>query len=675
MKANLLLPVPREVRRGAGYFVLLKDVYVVMKGREEVRDVFAGEDFCRAARKVTGMRFHLVVGEGMGKGGEIRVRFEEGVGHEQGYRLVIGKEGVEIAARTEAGVFYGLQTLLQVLRNARAEKGARVRVACGVIEDWPDFERRGFYLDVSRGKVPTVETILQIVEDLGRLKYNEFQLYVENVFEFRRHPGMYDDTDPLTAAEILRVDAACRERHIDFVPSMASLGHFDKILRRKAYRHLAEVEPEELKKAGIKTWCDDPWTLCVTDEGAKELLKEMVDEFVPNFTSSQFNICCDESWDLGKGRSKEVADKIGVGQLYVEWVKFCEGLARGHGRRVQMWGDIILNHPELISQLPADATLLEWGYESHHAFEEHLKLFKERGEGREFYAAPGTASWLSFASRSRNALGNIANAARAGMKHGAKGLLVTDWGDHGHQQLWAVSLVALAYGAGAGWNVGSCVDPSVEVVPDWTTGMVKAGNVGADRKLRPFLEAASVHVLGDATGTLAGLAYELGLTYERFAWQRFNGSIDWFLFREKWEVANYVNRVEAGELRRVVAACERLMAEFEKSGSERGDGKMMRAEFVFTCKVIVHACKRTMLRMAWLAADPAGRNAGDAVKSVARPRRLPVGFQKAMAAMGKEARGLKKEFSALWRKRNKESRLEDVRGEFRRLREEYRRFA
>jgi hypothetical protein len=136
-----------------------------------------------------------------------------------------------------------------------------------------------------------------------------------------------------------------------------------------------------------------------------------------------------------------------------------------------------------------------------------------------------------------------------------------------------------------------------------------------------------------------------------------------------------VNRVEVGDLRRVMAACGKLKAAFEGSTSERGDGKVMRAEFVFTCKVIVHACKRTMLRMAWLAADPAGRNAGDAVKSAMRARRLPVGFQKGMAAMGKEARGLKKEFSALWRKRNKESRLEDVRGEFRRLREEYKRFA
>ncbi len=216
-----------------------------------------------------------------------------------------------------------------------------------------------------------MDTLLQLIDDLGHLKINEFQIYIENTFEFRRHPQMYDDTTPFTAEEILLLDAACRARHIDFVPSLTSLGHFEKILKRPTFRHLAEADPDELKKAGIKTWCDDPWTLCVTDPAAKQFLKEMYDEFVPNFSSPQFNICCDESWDLGKGRSKELADKIGVGQMYVDWVNYCNTLSKSHGKRIQMWGDIILNHPELISQLPADATLLEWGYESHHAFDEH----------------------------------------------------------------------------------------------------------------------------------------------------------------------------------------------------------------------------------------------------------------------------------------------------------------
>src|SRR6185312_16088970 len=110
-----------------------------------------------------------------------------------------------------------------------------------------------------------------------------------------------------------------------------------------------------------------------------------------------------------------------------------------------MWGDIILHHPELIPQLPEDAVLLEWGYEADHKFDEHCATFAERiknesrGGKQTFYVSPGTSSWLTIPSRSKVAFESIHNAARAGLKHGAAGLLVTDWGDNGHQQFLAVS--------------------------------------------------------------------------------------------------------------------------------------------------------------------------------------------------------------------------------------------
>src|SRR5262249_39916751 len=155
--------------------------------------------------------------------------------------------------------------------------------------------------------------------------------------------------------------------------------------------------------------------------------------------------------------------------------------------------------PELIGQLPEDTVLLEWGYESHHAFEEHCRVFKERlGEGgnqkgRGFYVSPGTSSWLSLASRTRNAFGNIYSAAAAGLKYAASGILVTDWGDHGHQQMFSASLLSLAYGAAAGWNLQSAPNPAISQSPDWSTGRVPAGSKASDRALRPFFEAASLH--------------------------------------------------------------------------------------------------------------------------------------------------------------------------------------
>ena len=697
-----LLPTPKSIKSAPGHYTLPPSLFVSLESHPATRDIFAAERFILEAQPLTGTSMHIAIvppnAAPIGNN-ELRVRYNDQLEHDQAYTLAISKSGIEITARSAPGTFYAFQTLIQILRQSAQSTPAgggnrkskiknrkSIRLPALSITDAPDFPRRGFYHDCSRGKVPTIDTLLQLIDDLGHLKYNEFQLYIENTFEFRKHPEMYDDTTPFTAEEILLLDSACRARHIDFVPSLTSLGHFEKkILSRPAFRHLAEVEPEALKKAGIKTWSEQPWTLCTTDPAARQFLKDMYDEFVPNFSKPQFNICCDESWDLGKRPLQTPeADKIGTGQMYVNWVNFCNDLAKGLGKKIQMWGDIILNHPELIPQLPSDATLLEWGYESHHHFDEHCKLFAERigtpdgnpgPRSQSFYVAPGTTSWLSLAARTRNALGNIHNAATAGLKHGAAGLLLTDWGDNGHQQLLAVSLLPLAYAAAASWNLSSVPNPSIKEPPNWETGLVPPGTKALDRPLAPFLQAASLHLFQDPSKTLAALAYDLGLTYERFSWQRFNGSLEWFLFREKWDFANYVNRADPKDLPKLIHTMRQLIKDFSRARFDHPNADIIKQEFLLTCAQIIHTCKRTALRQQWLAADPAHRNPEHEQLRALPPRPLPGNFKSQLKQLEKEAAALEKQYIALWRARNKESRLADIVAEFRRLQSEYKTIA
>ena len=79
---------------------------------------------------------------------------------------------------------------------------------------------------------------------------------------------------------------------------------------------------------------------------------------------------------------------------------------------MMFWGDIALEHPELISDLPGDALPLLWGYEADHPFADQAGALA--ATGLEFYVCPGTSSWLSFAGRWSNALANLAAAASAG---------------------------------------------------------------------------------------------------------------------------------------------------------------------------------------------------------------------------------------------------------------------
>ena len=115
------------------------------------------------------------------------------------------------------------------------------------------------------------------------------------------------------------------------------------------------------------------------------------------------------------------------------------------------WGDIILQAPELIPELPQDSIALEWGYEHDHAFDERCAKFAEAGIP--FYVCPGTSSWNAVAGRTDNALGNLRSAAENGLKHGAIGYLNTDWGDNGHWQYQSTAYLGYVYGAAVSWAV------------------------------------------------------------------------------------------------------------------------------------------------------------------------------------------------------------------------------
>lgn len=634
MAVLALVPQPKSLRMGKGFFAVPRTGYIVLKPLAITRDIFPAQRLAGHLEEATGRTWKVTrAGEGVDAQAEIHCKHDAAIRHEQGYRLTISPRGVTLAARTAQGLFYAMQTLAQVARCSGERWPALT------IEDAPDFTRRGVYHDTARGKVPELSTILQLVDDLASLKINEFQLYVENNFEFRRHPEMYDDTTPFTAEELMVIDAECRKRYIDFVPSLTSLGHFEKILSRPAFRKLAEAEPEQLRKMGADCWVDAPWSLCVTDPKARQLLADMYEEFLPSFSSTLFNICCDEAYDLGKVRSRKLAEEIGTGQMYVDWIKYCNELAARQDKRIMMWGDIIRNHPELIEQLPADATLIEWGYEANHDFDGRAAVFAKAG--RRFYVSPGTSSWLTLSSRTKNALGNNHAAAMAGLTHGAVGFLNTDWGDMGHQQMLSVSYVAFAYGAAVSWHAAAESNPADG----------KRSAKGA-RPLKDFLRGVSLHVFKDPKGAFATWAYELGLVYERFGWQRFNASVDWWLFREKWDFANYVNRATEAGLKRVRGLVEKLIPKFDAAMINHADEAIIRDEFLFTCQEILHTVERTALRKRWLAGE-----------------KLPAAELKRMA---KSIETLREQFAILWITRNKRSRLDDVLAEFDRIGEEYR---
>ena len=306
------------------------------------------------------------------------------------------------------------------------------------------FAVRSYMLDISRDKVPTMGTLRLIVDLLAKFGYNQFQLYTEHTFAYSRHKGVWEHASPLTPSEIRALDAYCAMNGIELVANQNSFGHLERWLTKPEYNHLAELPQggAPLPWGGFKK---DPTTLCPTDPRSLEFLDGLYDELLPNFESKLFNIGCDETFDLlGEGRSAAQVKEKGEGRVYLEFLKQVVGLARKHGRRPMFWGDVILKHPELVPELPKDLIALDWGYEGNHPFMEQAEKFK--AAGLEFYVCPGTSSWNSLAGRVENMRENMIAAEHAGRIHGAKGFMVTDWGDGGHWQPLAASLPGLVFG-------------------------------------------------------------------------------------------------------------------------------------------------------------------------------------------------------------------------------------
>ncbi len=404
----------------------------------------------------------------------------------QGYSVSISAGGITARHSAEAGAFYAQATLNQLRRQFPRS------LPCLEIEDSPDFPVRGVMLDISRDKVPTMATLLELIDLLASWKINQLQLYMEHTFAYRNHRPVWANASPLTADEIRMLDSHCRSRFIELVPNQNSFGHMERWLVHRQYQHLAETMDGAETPWGFR-W-KGPFSLCPTDPASVEFLAGLYAELLPNFSSRLFNVGCDETFDIGQGRSKSECDRRGVMEVYLDYLNRVNDLVRSHGRRMMFWGDIIVKKPELLDRLPKDAIALEWGHEADHPFDHDGKIFAAAGVP--FYVCPGTSSWNSFAGRTDNALANLRNAAKNGRQHGAIGYLITDWGDYGHLQYLPVSYLGFAAGAAFSW----CLE----------------ANENLD-----VVSALNLHVFGNSIGQIA---YDLGNVYQACGKPNPNGS-------------------------------------------------------------------------------------------------------------------------------------------------------
>ncbi len=564
-----LLPQPRVVELSGGTLSL--QAGLIALAADPAADLRPAGLAAQQALKNAGLECELV--GGANSAAVVTITLGSGSGKAQGYRLTVAADGIRIAGDDPAGAFYGAQTLAQLLQT----HGAQLPLLH--IEDYPDFPARGVMLDISRDKVPTMETLFGLVDWLASLKINQFQLYTEHTFAYRNHPTVWAKATPVTAEQILELDAYCRERYVELVPNQNSFGHMHRWLKLPEYAHLAETHERVIE------WMSEvPFTLAPNDPGSLALLQSMYDELLPNFTSRMFNVGADETWDLGTGRSKADVETRGKGRVYLDFLLQIYQQVKARGRTMQFWGDIINQYPELVPEIPKDTIALEWGYEAGHPFAEKSELFAK--SGIPFYVCPGTSSWTTIGGRTENMMGCIRNSVENGLKFGAIGVLNTDWGDRGHWQQLPVSYAGFAYGAALSWYA--------------------AGNNDLD------LAGALDHfTFGDSAGIMGKLAFDLGNAYKEPGVTIHNGSLLHWVYtvpleqmRTKWRRALYDNSAEVlntnsllyENLYGTLEYIDDVMKPLDQAQINRADADLIKREFRQTAHLLKHGAKRALLQ-------------------------------------------------------------------------------
>lgn len=463
MQDILLFPKPQQVQWGTGAFSMPAELGLNLPKELEQSYAFFGR-FFRVPTSKNGTAVVFEKQQAMAK---------------EAYQLVVAQDKVTVTYAQPQGAFYALVTLGQIVNQCAAE------IPCCTITDAPALEVRGFMLDISRGKVPTLKDLCNLADRLAALKYNQLQLYIEGFsFAYPSFTKYWIDKTPITGEEIQYFDTYCKQRCIDLVPNQNSLGHMADWIAQDEFKELAVAE-HGMEFFGQVT---PVGTLNPEDPRSLELVTKLMDDLLPNFSSEIFNVDLDEPFELGQGRSKASADKIGVGKLYTNYLNQLYQVVSARNRKMYMWGDILSKFPESVADIPKDVTVLDWGYEDIYPFEERAAALQQ--SGLSFILCPGTAVWTSLTGRTDNMLECIRHAGEAAVKHGAKGVILTEWGDMGHVEYEPMNEAGLSYAAYCTWSGTSVEEQTLEAY------------------MNRF-------VFADAAGVMGKLTLELG-RYNRF---------------------------------------------------------------------------------------------------------------------------------------------------------------
>ncbi|MGN1344157.1 MAG: family 20 glycosylhydrolase [Traorella sp.] len=549
---------------------------------------------------------------------------------DQGYSLVIDKNGISITYKDEPGAYYASTTLNQILYQC----GAKLPYLT-IENDYPDFQYRGFDMDISRNRIPNMDTLKRVVELMSNLKFNQMFLYFEGFsYAYESYPQVWAGGDPLTPQQAKEISEYANALGIDVIPMQNSFGH--------SYQWIAHNDFKELGDT------DTSSTLNVLDTKTQTFLSNIYDDLFDGFTSDFIHVCGDETTlDLTNGRAaasyREIFEEEPTqGALYIESMRKIYEIATSKGKDVFYWADMIINHDtyEEAKEAMPDGIAMDWGYLYDYDFASHVSKFE--AADIDFYVCPGDSSWSTITGNTYVMKKNAENAAKVGKEsENAVGYLMTNWGDAGHYQNIITTYPAIAYAGGLSW----CYDTNVETEEGYNTQY--------DLYLNKFLYQDSTNTLSQAFSELA----DFSNNYLPYGWNgnwiancfveayTDNSRLMEFMDFEKdgrdYKITPEVRDLALEQCKQVADAAVKFLEKLETVDIQADDAEILYKEFKNTAEVTKIAADYVAMRLRLFVGE-----------SITEPISTKKDEVATAIANAQEFQSMLKEFKEIWNARD-----------------------
>lgn len=439
-----------------------------------------------------------------------RMTFDRAM-RDEGYVLISDANGARVIGATSAGVFYGLQTLAQLFNVTSS--GPVVRTA--TIRDWPAMAWRGVHDDLSRGPVPTLEYQKRQIRTAAAFKINVWSPYYEHTLEYKSHPLIAIPGGSMSQDDVKQLVTYAAKYHVTIVPEQEAFGHLHHVLKNEAYSSLGETAHGHV--------------LAPADPGSMALIKDMFTEINALFPGPFIHLGADETFELGRGRTKSTVDSLGLGRVYLGFLKDIDVALKPitKQKKLLFWGDVAGGSPQLVPTLPKDMIAVAWGYGATEIGDRGIKPFRDAG--METWVAPGVTSWNRVWPNFGTALSNIRLSARTGQFGGSTGLLNTVWDDDGDaifEEVW----YGVLFGAAEAWQA----DPNTDRAAAATTRLTRADSL----RIQRFQSSYGLAFHGDTTGLIDAAQRSLIAAHAALTRGRSGDGGNALFFMDPWNVGD-----------------------------------------------------------------------------------------------------------------------------------------